>query len=1227
MATTLRPSTGAGPDPHDARAGFSLDDKYERESGLIYLSGIQALVRLPLDQHRADRRAGLHTGTFISGYRGSPLGGFDAELDRNRARLAAHHVVHQPGLNEELAATAVFGSQLANSVPGARYDGVVGMWYGKGPGVDRTGDAFKHANLAGVGRTGGVLALAGDDPSCKSSTVASSSEAALYDALMPTISPGNVQEVLDLGLHGFALSRASGLWVGMKIATNMADSTGVAEVGPGRIAPITPTIELDGKPYVPHVDSNLLPPNSVELERTIHYARLELARRYAWENGLNKIVVPTADAWLGILTSGRTYHDVRQALVELGLDDAALAHHGIRILNMGMIFPMEPRIVREFARGLREILVVEEKRAFLELFARDILYSAPDRPTIVGKWDEEGRPLLNGHGELDPDKVAHAIAARLSRTLAIPSVTARMAVGSRQSVVGSGAGGVVGRQSSVISGRSVPMLGASAAPVSPPLTTHDSRPTTPPAPLPTRTAYFCSGCPHNRSTQVPQGLDSLVGAGIGCHSMSIWMDPAVYGTTSGITQMGGEGAQWVGMAPFTTAPHLFQNIGDGTYFHSGTLAVHFAIASGVNITYKLLYNAAVAMTGGQDAVGMLPIPALTHRLALDGVRRTIITSDNPEQYRGVALPSNTAVWHRDRLDEAHETLARVPGVTVLLHDGQCATEKRRLRKRGKLADPQTRVVINERVCEGCGDCGKKSNCLSVIPVETEFGRKTQIHQSSCNKDYSCLLGDCPSFLTVEVPATRQEGRAAPPPLVAPPADALPEPTPLFSPDGYAVRMLGIGGTGVVTTSQILGTAAMLDGLYVWTLDQTGLAQKGGAVVSDIKFGRAPLTVGKIAAGGAALYLGFDLLVANDSAHLATADPARTVAVVSVSKVPTGKMVTDTALSFPSPRVILAKIERATRRERNVYLDAEATARALFGDHMPANLLLVGAAYQAGALPLLVGAIERAIELNGTAVATNLAAFRWGRVAVADPGQLDAAVHAAAEAQHPTVAPAPLGDEARRLIDATGATGELRRLLESRVPELIAYQDAAYAARYVGFVKLVAQAEARSAPGRSGLAEAVAHHLHKLLAYKDEYEVARLHLDPAQAAAIREEFGAGARVALQLHPPILRELGLERKLSLGSWFNPGLKALRGLKGLRGTALDPFGRAEVRQIERALPGEYRAAIRAALATLQPDNHALVVSLAALPDMVRGYERIKLDNVRRYREALGQLLARLG
>ncbi|HEU5330821.1 MAG TPA: indolepyruvate ferredoxin oxidoreductase family protein, partial [Thermomicrobiales bacterium] len=884
-------STARAMDGQAEQHGFSLDDRYAAEEGRIYLTGIQALVRLPLDQHRADRRRGLHTATFISGYRGSPLGGFDQELARQQRRLDEHHVVHQPGLNEELAATAVYGSQLAGAQPGARYDGVLGMWYGKGPGVDRTTDAFRHANYAGIGANGGVIALGGDDPNCKSSTLPGSSEYSFCDAFMPTLYPGNVQEVLDLGQHGFMLSRTAGLWTGMKIVTNVADSAGTAEVSPERIQPVIPTVELDGKPFTPRLDPRLLPPYSLELERTLHYARLELARRYAYENNLNRIIAPAPGAWLGILTAGKSYYDTRQALAELGLDDDALAQYGIRLLKVGMLYPLEPRIVREFAQGLEEIVVVEEKRAFLETFARDILYSAPDRPTIVGKSDEMGRPLLRSNSDLDSDQIARVLAARLARKVTLPSIAARLAA-------------LDARQHSATARMALPTVNGA---VNPQL---DIIP-------PPRTPYYCSGCPHNRSTQVPETTSAL-GAGIGCHSLMMLMDPERFGKTSGITQMGGEGAQWVGMAPFTEIPHLFQNIGDGTFFHSGALALNFAVASGANITYKLLYNSAVAMTGGQDAVGAVPIPALARRLADSGVKRTIITSDDPDRYATTELPDNTDVWHRDRLPEAHAALAAIPGVTVLLHDGQCATEKRRLRKRGKLVDPPTRVFINERICEGCGDCGRKSNCLSVVPVETEFGRKTQIHQSSCNKDYSCLLGDCPSFVTV-TPLGEQQPRKR---TVAQPPEQLPEPTSLVDADGFALRMLGIGGTGVVTVNQTLGTAAVLAGLHVWALDQTGLAQKGGAVISDLKLGRQPLDVTKVSAGNTDLYLGFDLLVANDAANLATADPARTIAVISTSKVATGAMVTDTRVAFPGASSLRARIDRATRREHNVYLDAQ-----------------------------------------------------------------------------------------------------------------------------------------------------------------------------------------------------------------------------------------------------------------------------------------------------------------
>ncbi len=1155
---------------------FTLDDKFTLEEGTIFLTGVQALVRLPIDQHRADRRRGLNTATFISGYRGSPLGGYDMELDRQRRLLTEHSVVHQPGLNEELAATAIFGSQMAGLFPGARYDGVLGMWYGKGPGVDRSGDAFKHANYAGTGRNGGVLALGGDDPASKSSTLPSDSTVAFYDALMPVLYPGSVQEVLDFGLHGFMLSRTSGLWVGMKILTNVADASGTAEVSPDRITPRIPSVELDGRPFQHQLNWTLLAPHNLEMERTLHLARLELARGYARQNGLNRIIVSSQQDWLGILTSGKTYYDVRQALSELGLDDEALRRYGIRLLKLGMLFPMEPQIMREFAVGLEEILVVEEKRPFLETFTRDALYGAQDRPRIVGKQDDEGNLLLPSNGELDAELIARAIARRIARRLQIISVDERIRY--------------------YDAAKALPAISSIA-----------------------RTPYYCSGCPHNRSTVVPEG--SIVGAGIGCHSMGLWMDQEQFGPIIGITQMGGEGAQWIGIAPFTETNHLFQNIGDGTLFHSGQMALNFAVASGVNITYKVLYNAAVAMTGGQDAVGTLPVPALTRRLEAEGVKRIIVTTDEPEKYRGIRLAGNAEVWHRDRLIEAQETLAATKGVTVLIHDQQCATEKRRDRKRGRAVEPTTRVFINDRVCEGCGDCGHESNCLSLQPLETEFGRKTVIHQSSCNKDYSCLRGDCPSFVLVEL-GTATKPKRAPAPRVE---RDLPEPTKLVDAEGYALHMMGIGGTGVVTVSQVLGTAAMLDGLQVWGLDQTGLSQKGGPVVSDLRLSGTGRDVSKIGVGEADLYLGFDLLVAADPKNVVRADANRTVAVISTSQVATGQMVTNTSLVFPSTKRTLSALERVTRREQNVYLDAQGIAEALFGDHMPANVVLLGAAYQSGMLPLSLGAIEQAFKLNGAAVENNLSAFRWGRLAVVDPGAVEQVL--AGRSKQKGVLPAqPLSAWERAAVESVGAAGELERLLEVRVPELVRFQDRDYARDYVRFMRAVLAAEQRSTPGHNGLSEAVARNLYKLMAYKDEYEVARLHLDVAARAKIDSSFGAGARVSWKLHPPLLRALGVKEKITLGPWFRPGMQALSALKPLRRTRFDPFGYSAVRRLERALIDEYRAMIQTACARLSEANHARVVALAELPDLIRGYEDVKLKNVARFREQAAVGMARL-
>jgi indolepyruvate ferredoxin oxidoreductase len=1150
-----------GPGAASADHQLKLTDRYEVTAGRIYLSGLQALVRLPVDVRRHDQRSGRRTAAFISGYEGSPLAGYDLELTRRAALLREHGIVFQPAVNEELAVSAVQGSQLAALAADRKYEGVAGYWYGKAPGLDRASDALRHANLGGTSQFGGALAVVGDDATAKSSTVPSSSEMALSELGLPVLVPADPQDILDLGVHGVALSRFCGLWVGFKIATNVADGSAVADVDPSRITVTLPDNVVDGRAYRHQVSAHYLQPVLGRLEHSQTHERLELARRYAAANGLNRIS-GGPDATIGIVAGGSTYLDVRQALDLLGLPPAAARQAGIRILRLGLIFPLEPGIVAEFADGLEEIVVVEEKRAFVETAVKDLLYGRPGAPAVSGKKDPSGAELLRPDGDLGAERIADALAARLlARGVSWPGVTA--------------------------------WTERRAAPEQPRRTA---------LPLVSRTPFFCSGCPHNRSTEVPDG--ALVGGGIGCSAIVMFLPEERVGTMAGLTQMGGEGAAWIGMAPFVGTPHLFQNIGDGTFYHSGSLAVRAAVAAGSNITYKLLYNSTVAMTGGQDAVGAQAIPDVTRLLAAEGVRRIVITTEHPEEYRGVALAPGTTVRPRRDLLRVQEELAAVSGVTVLLHDQECATELRRKRKRGKAAEPDFRAFINERVCEGCGDCGEKSNCASVQPVQTEYGRKTQIHQPSCNKDFSCLDGDCPAFLTV-VPGQAPRSRRA---LTALAAEQLPEPRPTVDPDRFSVRITGIGGTGVVTVAQVLATAASMGGRSVRGLDQTGLAQKGGAVVSDIKVTARPAELShKIADGECDLYLGCDVLVAAAEGNLSAADPSRTVAVVSTAEVPTGSMVTDTSARFPSAADTLGRIADRVRGDAGKFVDARAATRALFGDDQYANTFLLGVAYQLGALPVPAEHIEAAIELNGVGVEANRQAFRRGRQLIADPGGFDAALGGSAAG--------PAG-EPERLDD----------LIAGRAAELRAYQDDRYARRYTEFVTRVRAAESAAQPGATELTRAVARYLFKLMAYKDEYEVARLSLDPALEARVADQFGPDATYRYRLHPPLLRALGLRRKISLGPWFRPVFAGLYAARRVRGSRLDPFGYAAVRRTERTLIDEYRMLVDGLLDGLTADSLPAVAGIAALPDLVRGYESVKLGNVARYRDAVAAGLAGL-
>ena len=1151
----------------------NIVNSFNQEEGEIHLGGIDALVRLTLDQVRTDARRGLKTGMFVSGYRGSPLGMLDNALVKQQKLLLEHNINFVDGINEDLAATAVWGTQMLHTVGRQKFDGVTGMWYGKAPGVDRSGDALKHANYTGIGKNGGVLAIAGDDPSCKSSSLCSQSEPMLYHLGMPSLYPANVQEILDLGLHGYNMSRLSGVWVGMKIVTNVADGTGTANVSPERLNFVTPDLMFDGQKFTPNMNLGMnVRAEALEMEQSLYTRRLEVAKRYARENNLNNVVFRNPDAWLGIITAGKTYNDLNQAFLEMGLDDAALRKYGIRILKMGMLFPMEPTVVRDFAQGLEEIFVIEEKRPFLEMFAKQVLYGSANAPRIVGKFDEEELELLPHYGEFESDIIVRALLKRMSRKTRVES-----------------AENWLKRLDEIHARNKLPTAN--------------------------RTAWYCSGCPHNRSTQAVDG--SIVSAGIGCHTMAMWMGRNVVMGT----HMGAEGTQWIGMAPFTEAKHIFQNMGDGTYAHSGSLAIRYAASTNVNITFKLLRNAHTSMTGGQAIQGEVPVVNMVSDLLANGVKKIIVTTDETSRFAGVSLPGDTEVWHRDRLDEAQRALAATPGTTVLLHDQECAAELRRARSRGKTEEPVEVTVINERVCEGCGDCGEKSNCMSVEPVQTEFGRKTRIHQSSCNKDFSCVKGFCPSFLTITPnPAPLADGAKKKKKGRIPALEqTLPEPINKVDDSfGFGIHVMGIGGTGSVTVVATIANAARLEGKHVIGLDQTGLAQKGGAVISDIKITRAPFKgSNKVSDGRADLYLGFDILNATDPKNLDKCHPERTIAVVSTTQTPTGQMVSNRQVNFPAISGLTAGINRVTRRAENVFLDGQAMAEGLFGDAMATNNFMVGVAFQAGTIPLKAESIEQAIRNSGVAVEMSLAAFRWGRMVVVDRAFVEAEIaKAKAGGSVIKIHTAPkLSAAAQAVVDAIGAQGEVKRLVEIRVPELIAFQDEAYARRYAEVIQRVVAAE-QHVVRDSQLSAAAARYLYKLMAYKDEYEVARLHTDPAFLADLDAQFPHGYSVKYNLAPPLLAKTdpatGELQKKVYGGWVFKAFKQLAGFKKLRGSALDIFGKTAERRQERQLIDDYIKLLDLIVARLSPANHGAAVALASVPDEIRGYGHVKEKNL---------------
>ncbi|MBJ7324378.1 indolepyruvate ferredoxin oxidoreductase family protein [Rhodococcus sp. KRD175] len=1137
---------------------FDPTDRYRTDSGPTLMTGVQAIARQLVEQHARDQRAGRKVATFVSGYQGSPLAGLDRLLAGIPELGSVHDVRLVPGMNEELAATSVWGSQLELPSGTATHDGVVGVWYGKGPGLDRASDALRHGAMYGAHPAGGALVLVGDDPAAKSSTVPAASERSLAALSMPIFFPRNAEEIIAFGLYGVALSRLSGCWSAMKINADVADGLWTLDRNFSDFEIVSPSIEWEGRPWTYRQRVPGPPPDSVLAEADLYGPRWAMVEAFNAANDVDSIEIDPDNAWLGIVAVGTAYDSVRQALRELGLDDDKLVDAGIRILRVGMPYPLGSAKVRQLARGVETVLVVEDKTSFVEAQVKDALYGSGHAPAVVGKRASSGTVLIPADGELT--------AARLRKPLR-----------------------------TLLSGR-VEII----VPPPPPLelTVLSSK----------RTPYFCSGCPHNRSTAVPEG--SLAGGGIGCHTL-VTMSSRTDSQVTGLTQMGGEGAQWIGQSPFTDVGHIFQNVGDGTYFHSGQLAVQACIAAGVNITYKILFNSAVAMTGAQDAEAGLSVPDLTHKLAAEGVAKIIVCADEPERHRGASFSVGTVLWDRDRLDEAQRLLRDTTGVTVLIYDQQCAAEARRKRKRGTLPARRTRVVINEAVCEGCGDCGVKSNCLSVQPVDTEFGRKTRIDQGSCNTDYSCLDGDCPSFVTVELPespvATVKKAVAQPPSVsdvVLPTVEAT-----------HNIFLAGIGGTGIVTVNQVLGMAGLRSGLHVEGLDQTGLSQKAGPVTSHLRLSphRAEPS-NRISPASADCILAFDLLTAADGKNAGVADPARTVTVASTSRTATGEMVYDPSVSYPDESGLLDRLDVLSKQL--VSFDALAAAETLFGNTAAANFLLVGAAYQVGGLPIPADAIEEAIAINGVAVQANHAAFRWGRVAADDPAAFRAAMTQAAPLATRTITPAP-----ERLLNSITVDGVVRELVERRAGELVAYQSEKIASRYLAVVEQV-WAKERTVGDRTEFSEAVAQGLFKFMAYKDEYEVARLLTDPAFLASVSSEVPGGEKLTYKLHPPALKALGRTKKIGLGPNLHLPMRVLAKGKKLRGTVFDPFGYAHVRRLERALIDHYESMVLDAADHLTEQNYDAATQAAAAADIVRGYEDVKLGNVDRYRARLTEL-----
>jgi indolepyruvate ferredoxin oxidoreductase len=1142
----------------------TLDDKYSLDYGRAFMSGVQALVKLPMLQRQRDALQGKNTAGFISGYRGSPLGGYDQALVKAKGFLEKQNIVFQPGVNEELAATALWGTQMLGFSPAGtnKFDGVFGIWYGKGPGVDRCSDVFKHANMAGTTPFGGVIAVAGDDHVAKSSTAAHQSDHIFKACGLPVFFPATVQEILDLGVHAIAMSRFSGVWAGMKTIQEIVESSATAMIDPERVQVVIP--EFPMPPGGVHIR---WPDTALEQEARLMDTKWYAALAYIRANRLNYNVIEGPHDRFGIMASGKAYNDTRQALLDLGLDDATCRRIGIRLHKVGVVWPLEAQGTREFATGLREILVVEEKRQVIEYQVKEELYNwRPDvRPNVLGKFDEvagdysggewsmpnpTAHTLLRANADLSPAIIARAIARRLAKLGLDADTQAR--IDAQLAILQAKEGAM---QAVEVKGDRMP--------------------------------WFCSGCPHNTSTVVPEGSRAM--AGIGCHFMATWMDRS----TMGFTQMGGEGVPWVGQQPFTTDAHIFANLGDGTYFHSGSLAVRQSIAAGVNITYKILYNDAVAMTGGQQ-VGERSeghsVIQIAQSMRAEGVVKITIVTDEPEKYEGVqGLPSGIAIEHRDKLDAVQREFREIKGTTVIIYDQTCATEKRRRRKRGTMVDPALRVMINDLVCEGCGDCSVQSNCLSVEPLDTEFGRKRTINQSTCNKDTSCLKGFCPSFVTVEGGSLKKKAKAEQPSPFS--LGELPEPRLPALHGAYGIVVAGVGGTGVITIGQLLGMAAHIEGKGIVTQDAAGLAQKGGATWSHVLIAddQEAIRTTRVSMAGADLIIGCDPIVTGGKETVLRMREGRTHVALNGHGGPTAAFVRNANWTNPS-EACAAEISKAVGPDALGVFDADTASAKLLGDSIYTNPMMLGYAWQKGWVPLARESIFRAIELNAVQVDRNKAAFEWGRRAAHDWAAMEK-----------LFAPAQVIEFKKR--------ETLEAIIARRSEFLADYQDEGYAQVFRDFVEKVRLAEMPL--GKTTLTESVARYLFKLMAYKDEYEVARLHTETGFRDKIAGQFEGNYTINYHLAPPLLakhNDKGELRKRKFGPSTVLAFRLLARLKGLRGTALDIFGYTEERRTERALVGAYRASVERLLPALTAGNHALAVEIARIPEQIRGFGHVK-------------------